>query len=235
MEVFSKILDELYLDPNAALPLPHDYVINAYRAYHTNPDFKNKDGKDNNALNGYVFELIFYCLLVQNDIAPFFTHTQLSYVPHIEYDLVLYAIDDKKFEDSHQGASADEKRKDYDDTPIDRPVKIQPICISIKTSTRERFKQADLEAYILKNVHRNADCYLVVGTSDDGDAVNAKVEEKSCLGLNKAVAADTEEFDDLIEMLRDNYTFVKPKAMPVYQTGHDYPHVKAKKKAAKKK
>lgn len=56
---------------------------------------------------------------------------KVAFVPNVIYDLMFYT--------SERG----------------------PICISAKTSLRERYKQADLEAIALKYVHRKALSYLV--------------------------------------------------------------------------
>lgn len=215
MGVFEDIKAVLYIDPAGAAILPHEYVNNAYAAYRAT-------GRASNSLNGNVFELIIYCLLAQKEIEPFFTQTQLSLVPHVEFDLVLYALDDNEFDRRTTGQTKAQKQAVYNAMTNGNSVKIKPICISLKTSTRERFKQADLEAYILKNVHRNADCYLMVLNAEDCNSINEKIAENACLALKKAVAASTTALDDFIQTLCTDYTFVKPKPIPVYRTGREY-------------
>lgn len=74
-----------------------------------------------------------------------------------------------------------------------------PICISAKTSLRERYKQADLEAIALKYVHRRALCYLVTLDISEAKKVKEKIKSGDVIGLDKVVVATSDEFNDLIE------------------------------------
>ena len=85
----------------------------------------------NNALNGSVFELIIASLLVKERIVPLYLQANVAFVPNIDFDAIVYS--------SENG----------------------PISLSLKTSLRERYKQADLEAIALKYVHRKAKSYLL--------------------------------------------------------------------------
>ena len=78
---------------------------------------------NNNALNGKIFELIISTIFIRENILPIYLQANVAFIPNVEYDLVLY--------NKEQG----------------------PISISLKTSLRERKKQADLEAIALKYVH----------------------------------------------------------------------------------
>ncbi len=75
-----------------------------------------------------------------------------------------------------------------------------PITISAKTSLRERWKQADLEAMATKYVHRNAKCYVI--TLDAKGVVTRRKPENSYMGIDKFVLADTVEFDNLLDELK---------------------------------
>jgi hypothetical protein len=55
----------------------------------------------------------------------------------------------------------------------------RPICISAKTSLRERYKQADFEAIALKYVHRKALSFLV--TLEENEAKSVKAKKLSAL------------------------------------------------------
>lgn len=90
-----------------------------------------KFGRGNPNLNGKMFEVLLATVLVRERILPFYISVEVAFVPNVVYDLMLY--------DCAAG----------------------PICVSAKTSLRERYKQADLEAYALKSVHRRAKYYLV--------------------------------------------------------------------------
>ncbi len=78
-----------------------------------------------------------------------------------------------------------------------------PISLSLKTSLRERYKQADLEAIALKYVHRNAECYLLTLSEEEYDIVNSKIAHGEAIGLTKAILCTTNDFDNFIEMLRN--------------------------------
>ena len=47
-----------------------------------------------------------------------------------------------------------------------------PICLSAKTSFRERYKQADLEAMALKNVHRISKSYLLTLSDEEAEQIS---------------------------------------------------------------
>lgn len=75
-----------------------------------------------------------------------------------------------------------------------------PVTISAKTTLRERWKQADLEAMATKYVHREAKCYVLT-LSEDEVAARRK-EANSYMGIDRFVLAHTQEYDDLIAELK---------------------------------
>ncbi|QLB16235.1 hypothetical protein A6B40_00860 [Mannheimia varigena] len=75
-----------------------------------------------------------------------------------------------------------------------------PITISAKTSLRERWKQADLEAMATKYVHREAKCYVL--TMSEQEVSARRKAENSYMGIDKFILAHTSEYDDLIEELK---------------------------------
>lgn len=81
----------------------------------------------------------------------------------------------------------------------------QPIGISLKTSLRERYKQADLEAIALKYVHRRAKCYLLTMESKEAKENKAKIKEGDIIGLDDIIDCNTDEIDKLIEALKLNH------------------------------
>ena len=72
--------------------------------------------------NGAIFEYLVAVCLYAKKILPFYLQAKISFVPNATYDIVLYTAEG------------------------------YPITLSIKTSLRERYKQADLEELALKNV-----------------------------------------------------------------------------------
>ena len=85
-----------------------------------------KSQKSSANMNGAILEYLIALCLYSKGIFPFYIQASFAFVPNAIYDIVLYTIDGRA------------------------------ITLSIKSSLRERYKQADLEGWALKNVHRNA-------------------------------------------------------------------------------
>lgn len=83
--------------------------------------------------------------------------------------------------------------------------KEKPISLSLKTSLRERFKQADLEAIALKYVHRKSECFLLTLDADEAMSVNHKISEGTAIGLNKAYNCLSEDINELLDYLKSIY------------------------------
>lgn len=123
------------------------------------------------SLRGQIFEFVLAATLIRSGILPFYVQAQIQFVPNVNFDFVVWTRDSG------------------------------PIVISAKTSLRERYKQADLEAMALANVHRRAESYLV--TLDRGEALRlkARIRTGAVLALTDVVVADGSEFDELIKAL----------------------------------
>ena len=134
--------------------------------------------------NGAIFEYLVMVCLYSKNILPFYIQAKVSFVPNATYDIVLY---------NSEG---------------------YPITLSIKTSLRERYKQADLEGLALKNVHRRAKNYLITLSAKEYEGVKRKIQEGDVAGLDKIILADTKEFDDLLEEL-SKMSFTKPETIEV--------------------
>lgn len=90
----------------------------------------------------------------------------------------------------------------------------EPVCLSIKTSLRERYKQADLEAVALKYVHRKAQCYLLTLEKNEASNVASKIENSEVLGLNGMIYCLSDELDELIASLKQK-TFTESQTVEV--------------------
>ncbi|CAI2190303.1 14187_t:CDS:2 [Funneliformis geosporum] len=134
--------------------------------------------------NGALFEYLIAVCLSVKKILPFYLQAKVSFVPNATYDIVLY---------SSEG---------------------YPITLSIKTSLRERYKQADLEGLALKNVHRRAKNYLITLSAKEYEGVRKKIQEGDVAGLDKIILADSEEFDCLLNKL-SQMNFIKPKTVEI--------------------
>ncbi len=142
----------------------------------------------NNSINGTIFEYIIETALYNKGILPMFTQASMAFVPNANFDILLYTSENF------------------------------PIGLSLKTSLRERYKQADLEAIALKYVHRRALNYLITFSGDEADGVKDKIKDGTLLGINKVVTADTTAFDELCEELL-GYTFFEPGKIDIITSG----------------
>ena len=141
----------------------------------------------NSNLNGKIFEYILATLFVREGIMPLYLSAKVAFVPNVIYDLMFYTTE--------RG----------------------PICISAKTSLRERYKQADLEAIALKYVHRKALSYLVTLEENEAKSVKAKIKTGDVIGLDNVVVATSNEFDELVIELK-NYKASEPPTVKVIQS-----------------
>lgn len=146
--------------------------------------YDNSSVTKNNALNGKVFELMISSLCVKENIKPIFLQAAVAFVPNVEYDAILYSSE--KF----------------------------PISLSMKTSLRERYKQADLEAVALKYVHRKAESYLLSLDATEVRDVKNKILSGSVLGINNVLCTTSREFDEFIYNLKERI-FIKPEKIDV--------------------
>lgn len=146
-----------------------------------------KHPEGNNNLNGKIFEYILATLFVRENILPIYMSAKVAFVPNVIYDLMFYTTE--------RG----------------------PICISAKTSLRERYKQADLEAIALKYVHRKALSYLVTLEVNEAKSVKAKIKSGDVIGLDNVVVATSNDFNDLIDELK-TYQFSEPPTVKVIES-----------------
>lgn len=149
--------------------------------------YQQNDDMTNKSQNGKIFEYILATLLIREDILPVYMSAKVAFVPNVVYDIMFYTTE--------RG----------------------PICISAKTSLRERYKQADLEAIALKYVHRRALSYLVTLSEGEAKGVKNKIKSGDVIGLDNVVVATNHEFDELIFTLKQ-YEFSEPPTVKVIQS-----------------
>lgn len=138
----------------------------------------------NKDLNGKIFEYLLATVFVREGIIPIYMNAKVAFVPNVNFDLMFYT--------SERG----------------------PICISAKTSLRERYKQADLEAIALKYVHRKALSFLVTMDEKEADKTKVKIKKGEIIGLENIILATSLEFDELISELKQ-YEFCLPPKVEV--------------------
>lgn len=128
-------------------------------------------GEGNRNLNGAVFERLISYALQRAGIGPFFEQVEIAFVPGVKYDFVLFSEDGEVF------------------------------SLSVKTSLRERYKQADLEALALKNIFRKkARSFLI--TRNKKEAMRRRKTIDRDFALEDVILADTGAFDALLKMLK---------------------------------
>jgi hypothetical protein len=137
-------------------------------------------------LNGKMFEYILASLCIREGILPLYLSAKVAFVPNVIYDLMFYT--------KERG----------------------PICWSVKTSLRERYKQADLESIALKYVHRKALSYLIT-LSEEAKGVKEKIKSGDVIGLDNVIIATTAEFDDLVTDLK-TFKFEEPPTVKVIKS-----------------
>lgn len=123
-------------------------------------------------MNGVAFELVLACVLILEDLHPFYMSAEVQFVPNARFDLMFY---------THE---------------------IGPIVLSAKTSLRERYKQADLESLALRAVYRRSKTFLVTLNENEARGVQSKINSGDVTSLDRCVVATKPEFDDLIDELR---------------------------------
>jgi len=141
--------------------------------------FKEEYPKLDGNLNGKVFETLLGTLLYREGIIPFYMQAKVAFVPNVEYDFLMFT--DKR----------------------------HPITLSAKTSLRERYKQADLEASVIKNVFRNAKCYLLTFDLDESNRVNKKAIDGDLVGLDECIYVLDDRLNELIKELASN-AYIQP-------------------------
>ena len=149
--------------------------------------FYQNSRKKNNNLNGKIFEYILSTLFIRENLLPLYLSAKVAFVPNVIYDLMLYTTE--------RG----------------------PICISAKTSLRERYKQADLEAIALKYVHRKALAHLITLDENEANSVSQKIKSGDVIGLDSVIVATSINFDNLIETLK-NYELKDPPTVKVIES-----------------
>lgn len=143
--------------------------------------------RNNIGINGKMFEYILATLFVRENIIPLYLSAKVAFVPNVIYDLMFYT--------QERG----------------------PICISAKTSLRERYKQADLESIALKYVHRKALSYLVTLEEAEARSVARKIKTGDVIGLDRVVVATSDEFDELILSIQE-YLLAEPPTVKVIES-----------------
>lgn len=131
------------------------------------------------SLNGNVFETLVAIAMRKKGFIPLYHQTHIAFVPNVKFDLVIYSEE------------------------------FGPMVLSVKTSLRERYKQVDLEGWVLKQVHRQARTYLITADRPNVSLINKKIANGEVMGIEKVVYALDKDIDNLIFEL-SQLTLKKP-------------------------
>ena len=89
----------------------------------------------------------------------------------------------------------------------------KPVVLSCKTSLRERYKQAVLEGFVLKQVYRQSRVYLLTLNAKEGRTLQRKIEAIEVVGIDKCIVIkqDLDDFDQLLQDLsKEIFTMAEP-------------------------
>ncbi len=92
---------------------------------------------------------------------------------------------------------------------------IWPVVLSLKTSLRERYKQADLEGIALRQVYRKAKQYLITLDAKEADSNRPKIESGDIAGLDDIIVGHRQEYTDLLKELHKNTYQEATEIMPL--------------------
>lgn len=77
-----------------------------------------------------------------------------------------------------------------------------PISLSLKTSLRERYKQADLEAVALRYIYRRSKSYLLTMDTREANVQKAKILSGDIMGLDAIIDCNSEDINQLVAELK---------------------------------
>jgi hypothetical protein len=125
-----------------------------------------------NSTRGALLEYLIAYCLNYYEILPFYLQAKINLVFDATYDIALFNE------------------------------KLSPIILSVKTSFRERYKQASFEAKILKDVYSSAKTYLLTLDGSEYQRLKKKNQQDDSAIFKDIIAVDKSEFDELIEKLK---------------------------------
>ncbi|MDB2587747.1 hypothetical protein N9Y02_07175 [Flavobacteriaceae bacterium] len=150
----------------------------------------NQHNRVDRSTNGAVFEALICIILIREGIQPIYTQAEVTFVPNARFDILVYSDNNRM------------------------------IALSLKTTLRERWKQADLEAFALKNVHRTAKSYLITLSEAEARNIKSKINSGGVLGLDDVIVANKNEFDGLIKSLK-THNYTKPGKIAIIKSSKE--------------
>jgi len=130
-----------------------------------------------NSSRGSAFEFLIAFTLLRENISPFYYQVEFSNIAWAEFDILIYTEE------------------------------IGPIVFSCKTSLRERWKQAELEAQLLRRDFPNSRSFLITMDPHESSVAN-KIKNGPKSGLEKVMRSNQPVFNRIIEEIK-SYTVIK--------------------------
>lgn len=130
-----------------------------------------------NSSRGSAYEFLIAFTLMRENISPFYYQVEFSNIAWAEFDILVFTEE------------------------------IGPIVISCKTSLRERWKQAEFEAQLLRRDFPKSRSFLVTMDPKESSVAN-KIKNGPKSGLEKVMRSNQPAFDRIIEEIK-SYTVIK--------------------------
>jgi hypothetical protein len=121
------------------------------------------------SLNGGVFQALVEAALLGRGVRPFYSQARMNFIAVAIYDIVVYT--------QERG----------------------PVNLSLKTTIRERWKQADLEGAALKNVYKRSRVYVVNNSPAETEVRRRDLH--NCISIDDFIVCSDVGFDQLIQDL----------------------------------
>ncbi len=84
----------------------------------------------------------------------------------------------------------------------------------MKTSLRERYKQADLEGMALRQVYRRAQTYLIT-LSDEAYKIREKISNGDISGLDDCIIAKDDTYNSFLKQIKGRKFEVAKRILPI--------------------
>jgi hypothetical protein len=121
--------------------------------------------------------------LIRRGIMPFYMQAKIAFIPNAIYDFVIYCED------------------------------IGPLALSAQLGMYEQYKQVDIGAVVLKNVHRKSESYII---SLNDIQVNAKKRGLyDLMAINNFIYASSPEYDELLQKISEKHIIEAPTVQTV--------------------
>jgi predicted AAA+ superfamily ATPase len=124
-----------------------------------------------NSSRGSAFEFLIAFTLLRENISPFYYQVEFNKIAWAEFDLLIFTEE------------------------------IGPIVFSCKTSLRERWKQAELEAQLLKRDFPESRSFLITMDPNESSVAN-KIKNGPKSGLEKVMRSNQPAFDRIIQEIK---------------------------------